>query len=533
MKKRISAVFAVLAILILCVTGCGKPVVPNTPETLEIYAIKLGYGVKWLEEMIEDFKSTDWVKTKYPELDIYFSTNTERNFASDRLQSGRHANTIDLIFGMDLFSLFGANDTNNDPIIAKLDDVYSSNVPGEDITFEEKMLPSFRLLIEDSYYDMTWAAGRDGILYNADLLEDLGFEVPVTTEELEKIVQDIKAMNGSNSKYPYTYSFVSSTIEAYWDMMMFQQWWAQYEGLDNYKNFYRGISNDAYSKDIFKQRGRLESLSVMETLLKSSNGYMFDGSSALDFMEAQTRLLTGMGLFMVCGDWFDVEMSEVIKQLKPTYDYNITAMRTPVISAIVNKTPSIVALAEANSESPDAVLSRVVKAIDNNEDSYEGVSPADFNRVANARHTVKSLGYSHNAVIPDYSSAKELAKDFLRYMATDKALEIYMNATKGAALPFYYNAKQKNPNMYETFTNIQKVRNEIYYNDKFEVQIVPPGQQFPLAYYGYLRTIVSAGGDLESVFFSGEKTASQIYYGDIDYWTDYRWNLLLTSAGLL
>ncbi len=65
----------------------------------------------------------------------------------------------------------------------------------------------------------------------------------------------------------------------YFSNAMFAVWWAQYEGVENYENFYRtrayDESLDAYvegSKEIFRQQGRLEALEVMDKLLDTDAG---------------------------------------------------------------------------------------------------------------------------------------------------------------------------------------------------------------------------------------------------------------------
>ena len=158
----------------------------------------------------------------------------------------------------------------------------------------------------------------------------------------------------------------------------------------------------------------------------------------------------------------------------------IKMMRTPVISAIIERTHSI---------PDDATLSEVVKAVDAGKTGYEGVTDEDFATIVAARNVVYSVGPGHNAYIPSYASGKEVAVDFLRFMATDKANEIYVRATNGASLPFRYNLREKNPELFEQISPLQKSR--LNYFSEMNVNILPSQASFPLVRYGGLSTMAT------------------------------------------
>ena len=77
-------------------TGCAKKV-PDTEDTLEIYIQELGYGKQWLYDAIELFKQEDWVKEKYPNLNIPEPNyNASYGYGNTLIKSG--TTTTDLIF---------------------------------------------------------------------------------------------------------------------------------------------------------------------------------------------------------------------------------------------------------------------------------------------------------------------------------------------------------------------------------------------------------------------------------------------------
>ena len=105
MFKKIAS-FALAATLGLSVAAFGgcKPKVPDTEETLEVSCMNAGYGTEWCESLLKMFQEQDWVKEKYPKLNVVYSSNDIQNFAESKLNSGRKANTVDLLFGAALQS---------------------------------------------------------------------------------------------------------------------------------------------------------------------------------------------------------------------------------------------------------------------------------------------------------------------------------------------------------------------------------------------------------------------------------------------
>ena len=66
-KKLLLA--SILTIGALSSASCKKKI-ENNENTLEIYLADFGYGYEWLNSMIDSFKNQDWVKEKYPNLNI-------------------------------------------------------------------------------------------------------------------------------------------------------------------------------------------------------------------------------------------------------------------------------------------------------------------------------------------------------------------------------------------------------------------------------------------------------------------------------
>ena len=509
----------------LSLVGCGKKEEASSSQ-LDIYILDAGYGTEWLNKVSEEFQAQDWVKEKYPNLSIKIDTNAESSYAEGKITAGANANPYDLLFGINLQTVYNKRDSNRNTLLLDISDVYDSEVPEEDVLVKEKMLESAILANaytdisgETAYYAIPWAGGFNGILYNADKLKNYG-EVPVTTAQLLTVMEKVTKAEG--------YSIMQSCENSgacYWEHL-YPIWWAQYEGYDNYMSFWEGKVDGKYSVDIFKQQGRLESLKVLENVLGSGNKNLFGGANATAFIDAQTNFLMGQGVFMANGDWFDREMSEIKEGLKSKgYDYDIRMMKTPVISSIINKTTTI---------PDDATLAAVVKAVDNGEMSYAGVSAEDFQTVASARRILYSVGNLHNAVIPSYSGSIDVAKDFLRFLATDKANEIYAEETCGSGMFYKYDMQEVSPELYESLSGTAKMRTDFYNDKNFPAMVLPNAQNFNLSIYGGVNSLNATAANQFEILFNEKnpKTAQEIFDADIKFWSDSAWSMVLSNIGV-
>jgi hypothetical protein len=100
---------------------------------------------------------------------------------------------------------------------------------------------------------------------------------------------------------------------------------------------------------------------------------------------------------------------------------NISMMKVPVISSIVNKLE--------DTEMDDTTLSEIIKAIDEGATSSELCSANDFARIKEARNVMYNNGAEQYVFIPKYSNAIAGSKEFLRYFYSDEALEIFLKKT--------------------------------------------------------------------------------------------------------
>ena len=550
MKKKVMAFLAltsVLATTAASFAGCAKKV-PDNADTLEIFISDFGYGTEWLDDVISEFKKQDWVKEKYPNLNIPKpASNSDRTFPAERIITNGRTNTYDLLFSCDSASAYyDKTDASGNAFFEDLTSVYEATVPGESVTVAEKMQDSIHSNMihtgkdkKKGYYAMPWVNGYMGLLYNQTLVTNtLGesYELPKTTNQLKSMAQALKDKKVT--------PFISSTKSGYWNQVCFT-WWVQYEGTEAYEDYWLGVDEeDRIVSDNFKQLGRLRSLQTLEDLVHHDNGYNHEGVNELEFTGAQSKYILGEAVMMPNGDWFENEMRANYKEDKNHYD--IRFMQMPVISSIVEKMDlythekAYPDLSAAEKAAYDETLAKIISVVDADgtlEDAQEkvaGLTKADFDKVNEARKIVYGVD-NHEAYVPAYAKAKEAAKDFLLFMATDTACETFMRSTNGASTAFEYDVETKAPELYSKFSTLQKERAKI---SKRGITPFSPSTS-RLCYLGGLSYYTLASGKALESFFTFQnandrKTAEYIYNADIKHYIEDKdnWDSLLSRAGI-
>ena len=541
MKKKLVKLLALAlsACTCLSVTACGeKETTSNATDALDIYTLYKGYGDDWITSTIELFKQQDWVKEKYPNLKISYETDAQEVRANQLISDGASVNSFDLLFGV---NLKGYETTG---LIADLtDSVYLADVPGETGKKVIDKIPQSvleqmynvtapsRTDGNKSYYGINYVDGFFGMLYNHDLLVDtLKMEIPVTTNEFLATAANIKTTKyDSHAGADQDTVVLNCANNDYWKAA-FRMWWIQYEGLSAYEDYYDGydtVEATSDSKAVLGQTGRLRSLEVMEDILTQ---YQYSQSQNVDYKQAQSRFLDGIGIFHFNGDYFSTEMKMELDYLESEGTrYDIRYMKMPVISSIVETL-------EDKSMS-DETLASIIREIDNDvtyEDSTaktNGVSDADFAKIAAARCIAgNAMASGQVAVVPSYSPAKDLAADFLRFMYTDVAIRNFTLAS-GISFPTTYDLKA-DTELYNSIDPIQQSKLAITAGtSNYPYTMLPAGSSLRLGTAG-----------LSDIYFSGKfevnfaqaannrLTAAKILEEEEKYWNDTRWSQMVVSA---
>ena len=196
-------------------------------------------------------------------------------------------------------------------------------------------------------------------------------------------------------------------------------------------------------------------------------------------------------------------------------------MKTPVVSSIIEKLKDI---------KDDATLAAVVRAIDGGATEYTGVCKEDFAKVKEAREILYSVGNYHTAAIPSYAKNMELAKDFLKYLATDTANAIYTEKTGGSGMFYKYDVKTKKPELYNSLSGTAQMRIDCF-NDPASL-VLPIPNNYNLFIYGKVRNFKTAIDSYEYLFTKTQTTAEDVYKYDIAQYTPSAWATVLANMGV-
>lgn len=409
MKKFTKAAAALLAasMSVLPLASCaGKEKAPNTATDVQIYMWKSGYDVKFMEQIVADFNAK---QDKYKATLEYTS---EAATIINTLSVGS-SNTYDLYFTM-----LNTSQYNKD--FAALDEVLDYTVAGESMSIREKY---YDYLLEGvknadgTTNFLTYANGWCGIVYNADILEAVGWtEAPRTTDELDVLGTEILNNSALAAKGVKPWIFYNNDDNNGYLNYVAYEWEAQYDGLDYYKNNMMKLTDEngnSPSKAVMtKKDGRYQALKVLEKILTPTTAYK--SSTGKQFATVQMDYMDGNAAFMVNGSWLLNESSGSQK--------NFLMMKTPVISSIVEKLE--------NTSMSDSTLSEIVKQVDEGATSSDLCSQNDFNRIKEARNILYNNAAEHYVFVPEYSVAKEGSFEFLKYFYSDEALATYMNVTQ-------------------------------------------------------------------------------------------------------
>lgn len=558
MWKQISAL-ALTGLMGLAAVGCGGSTggnsstgggtssggsttitLPSGDQDFQVYIINHGYRTEGAEAILNAFKEQDWVKAKYPNLKITPTSNNMSGFALNKVQSPK-TNEFDLMFVLDdMIKVYEKNSKGENLLLDLTEVVYNSEVldkPGTKYidtihdSFLQYLAYTTKTETTPKYYGVPWVTGYSGILYSEEILARYGYtdgKTPNTTDEFLALCENIKT-HPENSGNTDGYCFINAS--SYYHRLL-DTWWAQYDGLEAYNNFWQGKYTDArgtsYSNKIFSLEGRLKALEVIAETVYYENGYYdLKNQDAGDFMTRQATLLKGQYAFMACPDWYDTEMrsTKATLEAEGIDTHTIKIMQMPIISAITDKLDTV---------KDDATLSKVVEAIDNGATSYEGVSAKDFARLQEARGIYDQGGMEHEVVIPTSADDQDIAVDVLKFMATKTAQEAYMKATMGQNMPFDYDYANMPTEVKSELSPLQISRLDYYYTTDYAIHVLPIERRFPLVRNGGLRAFTGQTSGYNVIFSieNCEETPLGMFNDTKKYWTDQVFNFALMASGL-
>ncbi|GEM03128.1 sugar ABC transporter substrate-binding protein [Halolactibacillus miurensis] len=265
---------------------------PAEPETLHVAALESAYGVEVWENIIAAYEEAHGNVT----VDLTIERNIEEVMRPN-MQAGEYPDVFLLATDREE----GLTETMiKENALASLDDMLAMNVFGEQVTVEDKLLDGFTDTLATNPYadDETYLApmfySPTGLFYNAQLLEEYGWEAPTTWDEMFELGE--KALE--EDIYLFTYS-----VAGYFDTLLRSMLYASGD-VDLFN------AAMTYEEGIWESE---EASRVLETIAKLADYTHPDtvaNANPNDFVRNQQLVLDNEAIFMPNGTWVVGEMAE-------------------------------------------------------------------------------------------------------------------------------------------------------------------------------------------------------------------------------
>ena len=274
--------------------------------TIQVAAIETSYGTEVWQQVADAF-------TDQTGINVELVTDKKlEDVIGPAMQGGEYPDVIHLAVGREagLTEQF-IKDKN----IAEITDVLSMNVPGEDVTVGEKIIPGF---VNDNSTTNPYADGKTylapmfyspcGLFYNKGLFEEKGWEVPTTWDEMWELGDKAAAEDISLFTYPTTGYF-----DAFFYALMYEV---------GGEDFFFDATH--YAEGIWDSQAAQTCFDIVEKLASYTNPITPAQANDQDFTQNQQLVLDNKALFMPNGTWIVGEMAEAPKA--DGFEWGMTAL---------------------------------------------------------------------------------------------------------------------------------------------------------------------------------------------------------------
>lgn len=301
MKKRIMALALAAAMGFSLFAACGgtggqgadpEPAASGTGEqqVLEVALFEGGLGAEFWREIIARFEE------EHPDIKVEATINPKvGEIIRPRIVAGDPPDFIDLS-DTDASGVLTA--MIKDRQLTDLSDVFEGPAYDQDMPLKDLIAEGFLTGRKFAPYGdgKTYIApkycGPIGLVYDAALFEEKGWQPPVTWDELFALGDKAKAEGIALLTFPgiypyYLEHFILSSL-------------ASSVGMNGMNDIF------AYKEGSFSTP---EVMAVLQQLQKlGEGGYLLEGSAALNHTQSQTEMMLGNALFVPTGAWVEGEM---------------------------------------------------------------------------------------------------------------------------------------------------------------------------------------------------------------------------------
>ncbi len=361
--------------------GTGRN--PSSSNEIWICAYDGGYGQEWANDLAARFEELTGKSVHFD-----FDTSLVSRLGSALKDGGDYDIYLSHGIPWQEYAVQG--------LLAPLDDLYEDKVEGYDGTFEDRLVETAaeNSMLDGHYYKVCWTQGAGGILYNMDMFEANGWEVPETYDELVALCNTINnsGLVSSQETPVKPFAWSGSERQYYWDYPVFE-WWAQLAGMEKvnqvfeylgptgeYSDGYEMYNPDTYYKEF------IEAYEMWYDLVATADNSLPNAQSTT-LNSAKGQFVTGQAAMMPYAQWAKYELEMVTDGEGLPFD--VAMMPTPKATA--------------------------------------GAEAVNY-----------MVGFGDSIIVPANSPNIEGAKDFIRFMATEESCATFVEKSHGAFLAFDY-----------------------------------------------------------------------------------------------
>lgn len=315
MKKKILALGLALVMLLSVLAGCtpsktpdptqavDPTVAPTEPAvdgkplegvTLKVAAIETAYGAEMWQEVAKAFEEETGAT-----VELTTETNLE-DVLDPQIQAGNYPDVVHLATGREAAM---TEQFINNKLLVDLTDMLDMTVPGESAKVSDKIVGGFTDTgVTNPYGDgHTYLApmfySPCGLFYNAGLLEEKGWDLPQTWDEMWELGDKAKAEGIYLFTYPTTGYF-----DAFFYALMYSV-----GGPD----FYNKALN--YEEGIWDTEAGQKCFEIVAKLASYTNPKTPSQANDADFTKNQQLVLDNEAIFMPNGTWIVGEMANATR----------------------------------------------------------------------------------------------------------------------------------------------------------------------------------------------------------------------------
>ncbi|QQZ10057.1 carbohydrate ABC transporter substrate-binding protein [Heyndrickxia vini] len=348
--------------LIACQNGGDKKVNSNgdKKQTLQVAALESAYGKDMWTKVAKAYEEAN----PNVKVELTVDKNLEE-VISPNMKAGNYPDVVLLATGRKLAL---TETLIKDKALVDITDVFDKKVYGEDVKVKDKLIPGFTdTLATNPYNDnKTYLApmfySPTGLFFNKALLEEKGWKVPKTWDEMWALGDKAKAEGISLFTYPTT---------GYFDAFVYSLL-LEVGGPEFYNRAMR------YEDGIWETPEATKVFEIVGKLAKYTDPTTVANGNDKNYQKNQQLVLDDKALFMPNGTWVVGEMKDAPRAKK--FEWGMTAL----------------------------------PAIEDGGDRY-------------------AFTFFEQMWVPSQSKNQDAAKDFLTFVYSDKAADIF--AESGAIQP--------------------------------------------------------------------------------------------------